>query len=165
MSTTCRLLTALLAFAFAFAGATARAERNGSKGDDCFDQMSRVDVDPRDGLSAEPTIIELIVPCAVVDSGVLGPDCAAADFYVVNGSGTLLCRVDLAVLAHAPKSSTIEDAPPAAASTTPYAAPPATSQALAFALHPPLITDVMGAAGVAGLDEGIDLVAFRPRPS
>ena len=36
-----------------------------------------------------------IVPCAMVESGVLGAACADATFYVVTDAGVLLCTVDV----------------------------------------------------------------------
>ncbi len=47
---------------------------------------------------------ELILPCAIAESGVLGPACQDAPMYVVTHGGVVLCQVDLAVVL--PGSST-----------------------------------------------------------
>lgn len=127
--------------------------------DDC-DDMTRVD-------DAVPGLVEVVVPCAMVESGALGPDCHDAAFYVVNPQGTLLCRVDVAVLAVSHQSDTLEDGPPA----TPYASgghalPPAAVVDVTLPRVPPASChDVDAAVGPPGLDGGRDAAGFSPRPS
>jgi hypothetical protein len=58
---------------------------------------------------------DVVVPCAMVESGVLGPACQDAAFYVVNQHGTLLCRVELAVFTQAGSLPIVEQAPAAPA--------------------------------------------------
>ena len=55
-----------------------------------------------------------VVPCAMVESGVLGPACADASFYVVTDAGVMLCTVDVDTfeLAVAPARA-VETAPAA----------------------------------------------------
>lgn len=62
-----------------------------------------------------------VLPCAMVESGVLGPACTDATFYVVTDAGVLLCTVDVDTfdtfaLAQAPTRS-VEDSPAAPAGT------------------------------------------------
>jgi hypothetical protein len=78
------LLAVFVVAALAAAGA--------ARADDCDD------VTPADGLrrvdaAAGMHAVEVVVPCALIDSGALGVDCADA-FYVVNPQGTVLCRVE-----------------------------------------------------------------------
>jgi len=140
----------------------------GSDRDDC-DEMTRVvDVDDagRDAVPG-PELVEVVVPCAMVDSGALGPDCHDAAFYVVNPQGTLLCRVDVAVLGASTSTDTLEDGPPA----TPYASsghvlPPAAVVDVTLPrVPPPACHDVDAAVGPPGLDDGRDVAGFSPRPS
>lgn len=61
-------------------------------------------------------IEELILPCAMVESDLLGPWCVDAAFYLVTTSGTLLCRVSLpAVDITSTSSPDLEDRDPAPA--------------------------------------------------
>jgi hypothetical protein len=60
----------------------------------CEEELSAQSVD--DPVPApEPTPPLPVVPCAMVESGVLGPACADATFYVVTDAGVLLCSVDV----------------------------------------------------------------------
>lgn len=136
--------------------------------DDC-DEMTRVvDVDAveRDAVVG-PEFVEVVVPCAMIESGALGPDCHDAAFYVVNPQGTLLCRVDVAVLGASTATDTLEDGPPA----TPYASgghalPPAAVVDVTLPrVPPPSCDDVDAAVGPPGLDHGRDVAGFSPRPS
>ena len=89
---TSRFLALLLLATSLAAGQSVARDR-----DDC-DEMSVTNVvDVADFQSPQPT--ELVVPCAMVDSGVLGPACQDVAFYVVNQHGTLLCRAELWVFA------------------------------------------------------------------
>ncbi len=74
----------------------------------------RADVDIAAELEAlQPA--DVVVPCAMAESGLLGPACQDATFYVVNQHGTLLCRLELAVFTQSASSPLVERAP---ASTT-----------------------------------------------
>ncbi len=138
--------------------------------DDC-DEMTRViDVDVYDAdreAVGGPELVEVVVPCAMVESGALGPDCHDAAFYVVNTQGTLLCRVDVAMLGTSTSTDTLEDGPPA----TPYASgghvlPPAAVVDVTLPRVPPAAChDVDAAMGPPGLDGGRDVAGFSPRPS
>jgi hypothetical protein len=103
----------------------------------------------------------------MVESGALGPDCHDAAFYVVNTQGTLLCRVDVAMLGTSTSTDTLEDGPPA----TPYASgghvlPPAAVVDVTLPRVPPAAChDVDAAMGPPGLDGGRDVAGFSPRPS
>lgn len=59
-----------------------------------------------------------IIPCAMVESGVLGPACGDATFYVVTDAGVMLCTVDIDTfqLTSAPSRS-VETAPAAPAAS------------------------------------------------
>lgn len=138
----------------------------GADRDDC-DEMTRVVENDDDAGFATPDLVEVIVPCAMVESGALGPDCHDAAFYVVNPQGTLLCRVDVAVLTVSHPSDALEDGPPA----TPYASgghalPPAAVVDVALpGVPPPAVHDLAVAVGPPGLDDGRDVTGFSPRPS
>ncbi len=154
LSLTCLLVMAL------FGAASARAD---ARADDC-DDMTRVDDVPSPvGRLVER---ELILPCAVVDSGVVGPGCGHADFYVVNLQGTVLCRVDVAVLAVTATPMSIDEAPSGAPSSSSVdVMSPAASHAVIAAFAIPLVTDVLTAKPPRALDEGLDLVFGQLRPS
>jgi hypothetical protein len=78
-------------------------------------------------------IEELIIPCAMVESDLLGPWCVDAAFYLVTTSGTLLCRVSLPAVDIASTSTPdLEERDPA---PTPQRTPlPAPAGGLASAL-------------------------------
>jgi hypothetical protein len=146
---------------------TATATTTTPDRDDC-DEMTRVvDVDGDGDGVASPDVVEVVVPCAMVESGALGPDCHDAAFYVVNTQGTLLCRVDVAVLTVSQQSDTLEDGPPA----TPHASgghalPPAAFVDVTLPrVPPPAVHDLAAAVGPPGLDDGRDVIGFSPRPS
>ena len=132
-----RFLAPLLAFATSLAAGSAvaepavaeperaadkaqRADDKSSALDDC-DQYQPSDmsvpaeavdvVDVVDVVVEAPQVAEVVVPCAMVESGVLGPACQDAAFYVVNQHGTLLCRVDLAVFTQGGALPIVEQAP------------------------------------------------------
>jgi len=114
----------------------------------------------------EPDTVEVVVPCGLVDSGALGPDCHDAAFYVVNHQGTLLCRVDVAVLGANVPTSSIDDGPPAdAPSPSSVMAPAAVTVAIDLQVLPARVDDVARAVGPPGLGGGIDVDGTRPRPS
>lgn len=154
------LLCGLLVFAVP-ANAESRA------GDDCADQMTRADLHTDDAPNArEPRVVEVVVPCAMVESGVLGADCHDAAFYIVNTQGTLLCRLDVAVLVTATTSDTLEDGPPAAPTAQSAALIAAASVEVRLPrIPPPSIVDITAPTGPPGLDGGRDVVGFSPRPS
>ena len=139
--------------------------------DDC-DEMTRV-VDvadaERDDVASDERVerVELVVPCAMVESGALGPDCHDAAFYVVNPHGTLLCRIDVAMLGTSTSTDTLEDGPPA----TPYASgghvlPPAAVVDVTLPRVPPAACHELDTTvGPPGLDGGRDVAGFSPRPS
>ena len=134
--------------------------------DDC-DEMTRILDDAERDAVVGPELVEVVVPCAMIESGALGPDCHDAAFYVVNTQGTLLCRVDIAVLGASTSTDTLEDGPPA----TPYASgghalPPAAVVDVTLPrVPPPSCHDVDAAVGPPGLDDGRDAAGFSPRPS
>lgn len=156
------LLCGLLSFAV-----PGNAESRAS--DDCADQMTRADVnaDTDDAPNAgEPRVVEVVVPCTMVESGVLGADCHDAAFYVVNTQGTLLCRLDVAVLVTAMTSDTLEDGPPAAPTSQSAALiAAATVEVTLPRVPPPAIVDITAATGPPWLGGGRDVVGFSPRPS
>ena len=65
----------------------------------------------REGAWLEPVLTSVIIPCAMVESGQLGPDCKDANFYVVNQVGTALCQVELSLFAAAHSLPVVERAP------------------------------------------------------
>ena len=113
----------------------------------------------------EPDTVEVVVPCGLVDSGALGPDCRDAAFYVVNHQGTLLCRVDVAVLGVNTHSSSVSDGPPAHAPQPSSALAPAIAVTVDLQVLPPRIDDVAPAVGPQGIGAGVDIDTSRPRPS
>lgn len=81
------LRAALLVLAVACAASSARALPQ------CEEELSAQSVDEA---APEPVAAALpVVPCAMVESGVLGPACADATFYVMTDAGVLLCSVDV----------------------------------------------------------------------
>jgi len=153
------------AFAATMLCATAaRAEGRGDlkadlKGDDCPDQMTFAD----DGV---PLLTEVVVPCAMVDSGLLGADCHDAAFYVVNQTGTLLCRLDVMMLGVSTTTSTIDDSQPAAVSFHAGAfAHAVAADVVEFRLAPAGSIDLPRAVGPSLLGPADDHVSFSPRPS
>jgi hypothetical protein len=109
----------------------------------------------------EPT--EVVVPCAVVDDGFAGADCADA-FYVVNHQGTLLCRVEVLAFAASSALPCVEGGDPA---TSPPTSPVvhAVVPTMAPSLRCPLCTDVARALPVADAGPANAHVDEQPRPS
>ncbi len=143
----------------------ARVVDAASTDDGCPDEMTLMADDDGDDVGVVEAV-EVIVPCAVVESGALGAACHDAAFYVVNQTGTLLCRVDVAVLASSARSTSIETAAPAAPSSSSAAlalALPTTS--IRFQLPRQAITELAPARGPKRLGPGLDLTSFAPRPS
>ncbi|MDP2340570.1 MAG: hypothetical protein Q8O67_06415 [Deltaproteobacteria bacterium] len=89
--------------------------------DDCDDMSlpsEEADVDVDIAAEVEALVpADVVVPCAMVESGVLGPACQDAAFYVVNQHGTLLCRVELAVFTQAGSLPVVEQSPAAPAAS------------------------------------------------
>jgi hypothetical protein len=143
-------------------GVPARADA-GATLEDCAQTTSAEVGDARS--MAEPRSVEVVVPCAMVDSGVLGADCHDAAFYVVNQQGTLLCRIDVALLSTTAPASSVEHAPPNH-STQPSSAPgPAVIITVELPLLPQRVDSVPRAVGPVGLGAGVDVDASRLRPS
>ena len=142
--------------------------------DDC-DEMTlaserdRVDDDDDDDDAAGPSFVhsDVVVPCALIDSGALGPDCHDAAVYVVTTHGTTLCRIDIATLASSRSTDTIDDGPPASSTTHGgHVLSPGTSVETSSPRIPrPGVFDVHAARGPLGLDRGRDVVGFVPPPS
>jgi hypothetical protein len=144
--------------------------------DDC-DEMTlaserdRVDDDDGDGGgdAAGPSFVhsDVVVPCALIDSGALGPDCHDAAVYVVTTHGTTLCRIDIATLASSRSTDTIDDGPPASSTTHGgHVLSPGTSVETSSPRIPrPGVFDVPAARGPLGPDRGRDVVGFVPPPS
>jgi hypothetical protein len=143
-------------------GLPARADAEATL-EDCAQTTS---AEVGDGRSvAEPRSVEVVVPCAMVDSGVLGADCHDAAFYVVNQQGTLLCRIDVALLTTTAPASAIEQAPPTE-STQPSSAPgPVVVVTVELPLLPQRVDSLPLAVGPVGLGAGIDVDSSRLRPS
>jgi hypothetical protein len=59
-----------------------------------------------------------VVPCAMIESGLLGPACEDAAFYVVTQAGVLLCSVDLDTLAVQQSATPVVERAPAPAAAT-----------------------------------------------
>jgi hypothetical protein len=111
--------------------------------------------------------VDVVVPCAMIDSGALGPDCHDAAIYVVTTHGTPLCRIDLATLAASRSADAIEDGPPAS-STSPggWALSPGTCvETVSMRIPRPRVVELPAARGPHGLGRGRDVVACVPRPS
>ncbi len=137
---------------------SARAEAR-DKDLDCPDQMTLVE----DGVV--PALAEIVVPCAMVDSGVLGADCHDAAFYVVNQTGTLLCRLEIMVLGFSTSSASLDDSQPASATIHIGAVAAAVASVVDIGIGPPGITDLPRAAGAVLIGPADDHVSFSPRPS
>ncbi|HEY1099302.1 MAG TPA: hypothetical protein VGF99_10245 [Myxococcota bacterium] len=150
-----------------FCAREAHAETRAARGpaherhdDDC-DEMTMVASD----LEA-PVVAEVIVPCAMVDSGMLGSDCHDAAFYVVNQAGTLLCRLDTMVLSANVASSSIDDGQPGSASV--HVATAHAGIATVVDLTLPDIAgfiDLPRAVGPLLIGPADDHASFSPRPS
>ncbi len=128
------------------------------KSDDCPDQMTFAD-------DAVPLLTEVVVPCAVVDSGLLGADCHDAAFYVVNQTGTLLCRLDIMALGLSTASSSIDDGQPASASMHIGHLAAAVASVVEFHFAPAGSVDLPRVLGLNLLGPADDHVSFSPRPS
>lgn len=138
--------------------ATSASADAGVKSDDCPDQMTFAD----DGA---PLLTEVVVPCAMVDSGLLGADCHDAAFYVVNQTGTLLCRLDVMVLGLSTATSTIEGSQPASASVHVGVFVAAIASVVDIHFAPAGSIDLPRAVGPTLLGPADDHVSFSPRPS
>jgi hypothetical protein len=125
--------------------------------DDC--PQSRIDD------AFEPQLAEVVVPCGLVESGALGPDCHDAAFYVVNSMGTLLCRLDVTVLSSSSSSNTIDDREPAAAPHPVGSPQPALPSVFELQWPAVAVVDVLRACGPASLFPADDHVHDDPRPS
>jgi hypothetical protein len=101
----------------------------------------------------------------MVDSGALGADCHDAAFYVVNQQGTLLCRIDVALLTTTGPSSAIEHAPPNHSTQPSSALGPAVVVTVELPLLPQRVDSLPLAVGPVGLGAGIDVDSSRLRPS
>jgi hypothetical protein len=107
--------------------------------------------------------VDVIVPCALIDEGLLGADCADA-FYVMSPQGIALCRVDLLTWAgddHVPEVQTDD----AEATARTWAGTAAVVVALPPVPPPPLACTLPGApvrlvGGAADAHGVVD-----PRPS
>jgi len=75
----------------------------GARADDC-DDVTPVDAARR----FEPAMVagEVVVPCAMVDSGAFGANCADA-FYVLTPQGIALCRLDTLIASAVPDGPTL----------------------------------------------------------
>ena len=157
-----RLTPVVLLVALAASGG-ARAEANKDAGvDDCDDISLEVGVEAEVEAADDK---DVVVPCAMADSGALGDGCADAAFYVVNQHGTLLCRVELAVFTNASSAPAVDTAP---------AAPVAGPSVSVVAAVVPLLPELPPPGGfkeTSRLGEGDLLRAAdahlydRPRPS
>jgi hypothetical protein len=144
--------------------------------DDC-DEMTLVNErereralsdDPRDN-AARLVEVEVVVPCAMLDSGALGADCHDAAVYVVTTHGTPLCRLDLTTLAAASSRSTdrLEDGP-SGSSPRPSGGvlgPAAFNDLATLSILPPAVAELPAPPGPRGLDRGRDVEGSFPRPS
>jgi hypothetical protein len=149
------LLSVVVAAVLSTASAAARA-------DDC-DDMSPIEGARRAEAPAPLHAVEVVVPCAVADSGVVGPECPDA-FYVVNHQGTVLCRVDLLAFAvDEGRPSVQPDESPAAAGTA-FAAVALVPPAVPLP-PPPVYATRPGAPNVADHGPADAHVLERPRPS
>lgn len=138
--------------------------------DGCDDMSvvdAAIDVDPAvAGLAAvDATVHEVVVPCALVESGALGPDCQDANFYVVNQTGTLLCRVDVAVFHVAAAAPVVEQAPAAPAAGGAAVACAAVVDVDLLVPPPPGYFERAIVALQPGLAASDAHVSGRPRPS
>lgn len=152
-----RMLLLLAMFATCLCASWSSAAHADSQHDDC--PQSRIDD------AFEPQLAEVVVPCGLVESGALGPDCHDAAFYVVNATGTLLCRLDVMVLSSSTSSNTIDDRAPASAPHPVGSMQPALASV--FELHLPAVAvvDVPRACGPPPLLPADDHVHDDPRPS
>ena len=161
MITRCTISIVFAAFvATMLCADAARADNRADlKGDDCPDQMTFADD------VVAPLLTEVVVPCAMVDSGLLGADCHDAAFYVVNQAGTLLCRLDVMVLGASTSTSTIDDSQPAAAPFHVSVVAPAMVSYVDLRIAPAGSVDLPRAVGPTLLGPADDYVSFSPRPS
>jgi hypothetical protein len=113
----------------------------------------------------EPQVAEVVVPCGLVESGALGPNCHDAAFYVVNSTGTLLCRLDVMVLSWSASSNTIDDRAPAAAPHPVGSIQPALASVCELHLPAIAVVDLPRACGPPLLLAADDHVHDDPRPS
>jgi hypothetical protein len=152
-----RALTACLFFI-----AVSLATAGTARADDCDDITP---VDPAHRVDAVPPLlaVDVVVPCAVLDNGLLGADCADA-FYVVNHQGTVLCRVDALAFAvddDAP-SWQRDDRPSVSSQAFAAVALPATVPTLP---SPPLLVSLTKASVLDDAGPADAHVFERPRPS
>jgi hypothetical protein len=176
----CGLVLVAATAAQATSARATRAPAHSTVNDDC-DEMTlatgreygherdRRDDDEGTHTASGPTFVnaDVVVPCAMIDSGALGPDCHDAAFYVVTTHGTPLCRIDLQTVASARSTDTIDDGPPAS-STSPHgsALSPGTSvDTRSWRIPRSGVVELPAARGPRGLDGGRDVSGFVPRPS
>lgn len=157
-------LTPLLALFVALAVAgSARADAAKDAKDASIDECDMSVEADADADAADKN--DVVVPCAMADSGVLGDGCADAAFYVVNQHGTLLCRVELTLFTNASSAPAVDTAPAA-----PVAGPSVSIVAAVVPLLPEL-PPPGGFKETARLGTGTLLGAAdahlsdRPRPS
>lgn len=157
-----RLLSPLLLVVAIAASSNAFAGELKNDLDDCDDMSVEAnDDDDAPDLSDR----EVVVPCAMAESGALGPACTDAAFYVVNQHGTLLCRVELTMFTNATTTPIVEQAPAAPAGGPHFSVvaalvptlPPLPRAAVFVDVDPVFAADLLGAADAHVYD--------RPRPS
>jgi hypothetical protein len=153
-----------------FASQSSSAHVDAKDAKDGCDDMSvidAVDVDPAAaGLAAvDASVHEVVIPCALVESGALGPDCQDANFYVVNQTGTLLCRVDVAVFNVAAAAPVVEQAPAAPAAGGAAVACAAVVDVNLLVPPPPGYFERAIVVLQPGLSASDAHVSGRPRPS
>jgi hypothetical protein len=84
-----------------------------------------------------------VLPCAMVESGLLGPACGDAAFYVVTQAGVLLCSVDVDVFGAQDTSlPTVERAPAAPPSSVSFGLQASAVVPKAVAVPPCAVVDV-----------------------
>lgn len=109
----------------------------------------------------EEQLTDTILPCAMLESGAVGPWCLDANVYVVTPSGVLLCRAGLTVF-DVPVAGTpwIENTAPPAGFVPTGADAFALSGPLAPALPAPLALELGGAIAPASRPDR----PHRPEP-
>ena len=132
--------------------------------DDCPSEMSLM-ASAEDAPTVDLVDVEVIVPCAVAESGAFGADCQDTPFYVVNNHGTLLCRMDITAFAIGAPVSVVDDAPPAGVSPDMSRVPGAILSELPPPQAPPLMRLLLAAAPTAGLQAADAHHWTWPQPS
>jgi len=134
----------------------------GARADDC-DDVTPIDgahrVDNSVGLHA----VDTIVPCALVDSGVVGPECADA-FYVVNHQGTVLCRVELLAFSVDDGKPTLQRDDAESIASNAFVAVAILAPGVELPA-PPLVVELSGAIPAADGGPADAHLFERPRPS